>query len=125
MKNDNDVGFYCDDIEPNSADRKIYYETQSFMQKSLEIRSIASQSAISIIGSFPEEKKSYNHRRIDEFITNLIKYVRLSKGIILLCRSNMLYFRTGRIFFRSTSQMIKLLSLCGIGNPEIFRLLFV
>jgi hypothetical protein len=79
LKNDNDVGFYCDDIEPNSADRKIYYETQSFMQKSLEIRSIASQSAISIIGSFPNEEKNCNYRRIDEFITNLIKYVRLSK----------------------------------------------
>jgi hypothetical protein len=68
----------CDGGGYNYGNMKIFFETQSFIQKSFEIRSISSQSAISIIGSFPEEKKSYNYRKIDEFITNLIKYVRLS-----------------------------------------------
>jgi hypothetical protein len=79
-ESNSDYSEKSEDLKFKITDKlKTYFGTQSFMQKSLEISSISSLSAISIIGSFPDEKKNYNYRRIDEFITNLIRYVRLSK----------------------------------------------
>jgi hypothetical protein len=56
-----------------------YLKQRKLVFEKFDIKGDSSLSAISIIGSFPDEKKSYNYRRIDEFITNLIKYIRLSK----------------------------------------------